>query len=271
MRLYFFAEAKWAVDNIHNGRLKVCRFLDLNDPFELFAGEQHKPFRKNMKVWAKTLNEQHGLLCFSRSWRNPLMWSHYGDRHKGICLAFDVEGTEKINYEPERLFLGNQWPSASAPAGAPADLPNELRKLLLTTKFKDWEYERERRLVLPLEGLKKEEGRFFKCFDDRLKLVAVIAGPRCCVKWKTRLEGVVKKSLVRPKLIKARLAFMGFEVVPQKHDGCPTKGFNSDRYWTECVCPPASHSTAPTDASIYAASLVSSSKTNIPALARKVR
>ena len=43
---------------------------------------------------------------------------------------------------------------------------------------------------------------------------------------------------------------MGFEVVTQKLDGSPSKGFNSDRYWTECVCPAASHSTLLTNESI---------------------
>jgi hypothetical protein len=30
------------------------------------------------------------MLCFSRTSSNILMWSHYGDNHKGICLGFDV-------------------------------------------------------------------------------------------------------------------------------------------------------------------------------------
>jgi hypothetical protein len=154
--------------------------------------------------------------------------------------------TEKINFDAQRLFLGNEWNDVSADA----DLPKKLRPLLLTTKFEDWKYEKERKLVLPLEGLKKEEDWFFKCIDDKLKLVEVIAGPRCCVKGKPRIEDAVEKLPITPKLIKARLAFMGFKVVTQKFDGCPATGFNSDRYWTECVLPAASHSTALTNESI---------------------
>jgi hypothetical protein len=243
MKLYFFVEAKWAVDNIDNKRLKVCRFLDLNDPFELFAGEQHKPLRKKMKGWATQLNKQVGLLCFSESWKNPLMWSHYGDRHKGICLAFDVGGTVETKYYHRRLALGNEWSHASAAA----DLPKGLMQVLLTAKFNGWQYEKERRLILPLEGLNTDKGLFFKCFDDALKLVEVIAGPRCCVKWKPRIEDAVKKLPVTPRLVKARLAFMGFNVVTQKLDGSPAEGFNSDRYWAECVCPSATHDTALTN------------------------
>ena len=26
-----------------------------------------------------------GMLCFSKGWHNPVQWSHYTDKHKGIC------------------------------------------------------------------------------------------------------------------------------------------------------------------------------------------
>ena len=29
------------------------------------------------------------ISCFSKSWNSTLMWSHYGDKHKGICVEFD--------------------------------------------------------------------------------------------------------------------------------------------------------------------------------------
>ena len=40
---------------------------------------------------------------------NILMWSHYGDRHKGICLGFDVadELTRPVEYVADVLVLGN--------------------------------------------------------------------------------------------------------------------------------------------------------------------
>lgn len=29
------------------------------------------------------------ISCFSKRWDSILMWSHYGDKHKGICIEFD--------------------------------------------------------------------------------------------------------------------------------------------------------------------------------------
>lgn len=39
------------------------------------------------------MSEKYGLLCFCETWQSPLLWNHYADRHKGICLGFDVRET----------------------------------------------------------------------------------------------------------------------------------------------------------------------------------
>ena len=95
LRVYHMMEAKWALRRaIKNQRLKVSRFENLNDPFELFALNRHtQAARKASKKFAADFNATHGLLCFGADWSNAVMWSHYGDKHKGICLGFDVRRT----------------------------------------------------------------------------------------------------------------------------------------------------------------------------------
>ncbi|MDW9570209.1 DUF2971 domain-containing protein [Sinorhizobium meliloti] len=43
-----------------------------------------------------SLSLTYGIVCLSDNWQHPMMWSHYADRHRGICLAFDVVGTRPI-------------------------------------------------------------------------------------------------------------------------------------------------------------------------------
>jgi hypothetical protein len=31
-----------------------------------------------------------GVCCFSTTHSNPLLWSHYGDQHRGLCVGYDV-------------------------------------------------------------------------------------------------------------------------------------------------------------------------------------
>ena len=219
-------------------RLKVSRLFDLNDPFELYAGEQNdKAFRKTMKGWAAHINQQNGVLCFSTSWRDPVMWSHYGDRHKGLCLGLDAPESivKPIDYRPKRLPF-DQWKNLTH-----TDPPQDVTQRLLTTKFARWRYENERRVIVPLGSLKPEtkKGReyFFRPFDDDLRLVEVIAGARCCVKWRPSIESAVEKFSVKPRLMKARLSFRQFKVVTQKLENSVQRGFECDMHWQECPDP----------------------------------
>jgi hypothetical protein len=75
-------------------RLKVARIDDVNDPFELQAMNcMRKDVRKAIADFRASQNEKIGLLCFSQAWKNPVLWSHYADRHRGICLGFDIDRT----------------------------------------------------------------------------------------------------------------------------------------------------------------------------------
>jgi hypothetical protein len=57
-----------------------------------------------------TIKEQFGamgVLSFAADWASPLMWSHYADDHKGICIEFDTtEVTHSflapVNYDASR-------------------------------------------------------------------------------------------------------------------------------------------------------------------------
>jgi len=84
---------------LRNRRLKIAQLDDLNDPFELksvnlcnpahslaFDGtETHEGFKAEMA-------RRYGVLCFSEDKTDVLQWAHYADRHRGICLGFDVSG-----------------------------------------------------------------------------------------------------------------------------------------------------------------------------------
>ena len=46
------------------------------------------------------LDSENGILCFSEDWTDPVLWTHYGAKHRGICLGFDVKDgfAKKIVY-----------------------------------------------------------------------------------------------------------------------------------------------------------------------------
>jgi len=99
VRAYHLTSAEHGESDIRLGRLKVAQFSEVNDPFELMALNFHKPETFQL---AKDFKDEHniktGLLCFSKNWTNPVLWSHYAEKHKGICLGFDLrrEGVQEV-------------------------------------------------------------------------------------------------------------------------------------------------------------------------------
>jgi hypothetical protein len=214
IRLYHITTADFAMNNVALRRLKVARFLDLNDPFELLAlnlRDKPKATRRRLAELKTTYDTSTGLLCFSANWTNPVLWSHYGNKHRGICLGFDLRRglEERFNYEDDRIRdrIGND--------SDPFQLTDALKRKLMCTKFDHWKYEEEIRLFVPLDDtkLRKEAHLHFYPFNSDLVLREVILGPQCSMP----LDGVrrlVDASYAGVTVIKARLAVGSFNVVP---------------------------------------------------------
>ena len=56
------------------------------------------------------MSDRFGLLCFTKHWRNPVLWSHYADTHRGLCLGFEVDDTVsvRVRYTAKRKTI--KWP-----------------------------------------------------------------------------------------------------------------------------------------------------------------
>src|SRR5687768_16056458 len=87
VRVYHFVNQLYGLDDLSRRRLKVAQIDDLNDPFDLRVFASGDPrMRQALERHRANLALSHGMLCFSRSWKNPVQWSHYADRHRGVCL-----------------------------------------------------------------------------------------------------------------------------------------------------------------------------------------
>lgn len=210
MKLFHLTTAKFALDDMRRGRLKVSLFHDLNDPFELLCAKlPNKELRRAFKQIKDKLHSRIGVICFSTDWSSSVMWSHYGDKHRGVCLGFDVpdEFAIRINYVKTR-------DAAAVEAQASRTRPTpEFAHKLMTTKHESWAYEGERRLYVGLEECDPQSGLYFYDFGPNLKLKEVILGPRCET---TLAEARRTAHQHSPETVvyKARLAFNSYSVVP---------------------------------------------------------
>jgi hypothetical protein len=201
MRVYKFLTAHFALKSLYEKRLKISTLQDLNDPFELIPYDlKDKTHRKEMHRSRDRIGRLNGVLCFSAHWHDPVIWAHYSDKHRGICLGFEVpkDRAESIRYVTKRL-----------PFPVPP-LTMEHSKAMLFTKYMSWKYEQEVRIWATLED--EEDGFYYKDFDDTLRLVEVIVGARCTVPRSAIVRAWIPLT-TEIILIKARAGFKKFEIV----------------------------------------------------------
>lgn len=211
MKVYYLTSSQFALSNIALRRIKVSRFSELNDPFELLALDLgNKDLRIGIKAKKTQINKNEGLLCFSETWTDLLMWGHYGDKHQGVCLGFEI---------PDHLLVKVDYVTGLEKVKVNSDTPQKDIELMLSQlkskKFHGWKYEKEHRQFLSLKKLHKESNFYFLPFSDSLVLSEVILGARCQLTIKG-LKELLSAYKTKVYLKKARIAYTKFKVVEDK-------------------------------------------------------
>jgi len=173
MRLprYVYKYCSFSVNSISalaKGALWFSSPEQFNDPFEFRLRPPLDTIKANIDSWGITMTEdelkQLGLdclsifnplkkdkavCCFSQEPDNILLWTHYGQEHRGFCLRFDVQ--KDIDFFTPLL------PVIYKKEYAPAVLnekPGEILEQLYQRKSIDWSYEKEVRVIKDCPGLK---------------------------------------------------------------------------------------------------------------------
>ncbi|MBR5113874.1 MAG: DUF2971 domain-containing protein [Oscillospiraceae bacterium] len=177
------------LDILSDNKLFFPNRKQLNDPFEnlaiplhisgyagsgmFLAADQELPFLEDVR-------NQYKLLSLSSTCFSPLMWAHYADEGKGLCLCFCSERSfrdaKAINYIN----------SAETKDDYEITKDSEIEKRIQESfflKHADWECEKEWRIV------SKTDKTFFEYNSD--ELVAIIYGPNI----EKSKKALVKKSL----------------------------------------------------------------------------
>lgn len=103
LRLYYFMPAEHFLDVIENDELKVSIPEQCNDPLEFMA-------------CGASLHEEHdrengAFISFSRRCDSSIMWAHYADSHRGVCLEFlfPVQKSGRVQESDEMLPNGTRY------------------------------------------------------------------------------------------------------------------------------------------------------------------
>ncbi|WP_239986640.1 DUF2971 domain-containing protein [Pseudomonas syringae] len=210
-RVYHFCSAKHGLSNLENNHLKIATIQDLNDPFEMLSHDLADPkVRKAVLAIKQDASEQIGLFCFSSAYSNPVQWAHYADKHKGICLGFDVEEADliKVNYSSSRLNMN--------PADVMSDEGyNQWMTDIISTKYSHWRYEKEYRVFVDISEKDRSQGIMFQPLEDRIMLRQVVVGCNSKLSRKD-IEAVLYKYEQPVEVFKVRTAFRRFTMVRNK-------------------------------------------------------
>jgi hypothetical protein len=111
--------------------------------------------------------KKNGVCCFSEKKDNILMWAHYAESFKGYCIEFDT------NNEPftkmRKVDYSYDMPSFDLVSFVVNESDDQILKLF-STKAKDWEYEKEWRI------LHAESGTEYHYSAETIK--AIYFGPK---------------------------------------------------------------------------------------------
>ena len=214
------------INNLKNGTLHFKCHVKYNDPFDCRlkirvdgTQEEWESYRRindlNEEQLARikkknTITEENSGLhykqlhkkalknarisCFSTVFNNILMWSHYADSHKGICLIFESSpvpnepNVKSLRFHKEDINnLTNPLDDNVLPilkVNYKAELPGTYNFLelnsadiepFLITKAPDWQYESEWRILAPDDYLLRGDNPRYE--TEQLK--GLIFGMNC--------------------------------------------------------------------------------------------
>jgi hypothetical protein len=177
-------------------REEMIAFLRTLDPSENLANQcltgyenklrtDNDALLKRVEAYSRGLTKEIGkrrIYCLTPFPTSTLMWSHYSNNHRGICLEFDKNNPLIEKARPVRY-------KKTYPEWTPQDLMVDPLALLFT-KAMDWCYEREFRIIATsLEGPTKLDGNFVTLPVGAL--TAIILG--CESEDEAELTGIVNE------------------------------------------------------------------------------
>jgi hypothetical protein len=151
------------------------------------------------------LGDRFGILSLSETANNLLMWSHYADHHRGFAFVFNADhpffrgssaGIGKLGVVQPVTYVSTR-PSAAmfTPTLSLSRFVDQMIHDLFWVKNAEWQYEREWRLIYPLDRPKlyphTEVGTCHLFPFPREALTAVIVGARVSAKTLGEVESLI--------------------------------------------------------------------------------
>lgn len=126
----------------------------INDPGEYEASYAHLLGEEVRRLLREELGNK-GVLALSETWDEPLMWSHYGAQHEGICIEYETTGfavkrLRAVDYNAPRFVRAHDIYRWKCDGDARAE--QRVFDTYFYAKAPQWSYEKEWRDIADKAG-----------------------------------------------------------------------------------------------------------------------
>lgn len=203
-----YTSANKAIKILSSQIFKFGQFVNSNDPFEnlskryILTYSIREPLKSYMDKIFEYANSEISLASFGIRKKlippdqNWPMWAHYGEKHSGVCLTFDLTKmiqeikkqtdqviSHKITYTNSLIIPPNYFEDRLSKTER--EILTDFQKNLIFSKHTGWESENEFRIVV-----------FQKSLEIPIKncLKQVLFGPEIKKRNQSRLENILRLS-----------------------------------------------------------------------------
>ncbi len=142
----------------------IDEYLEFKANYQVDHGPLTDPehLERNRKYTIEKMNSSFGVVSLSKVPDSILMWSHYANCHTGFCVGLNTKFFwDELGVKAYKVSYSDKYPEI---------IPVEENNLehyfdvMMTTKFKDWEYEQEFRFIKSgySEKAKKLTGKYYE-------------------------------------------------------------------------------------------------------------
>ena len=220
---------KYFIDSLVKSYLYFAKPSQLNDPFDCRievgkiikkiaikkTNDESLVLKEFSKLEPKLADasaeiEGFGICSFSLDCTSTLMWSHYANDHKGLCVLYcfpesflkdednksRIFGVAKVGYD-ENPFT-NWFSNISTEKLYRTDIMfQEFSSLMLTQKSPSWQYEQEVRIIRSKNGPLKIDSSYIK------KIIFGLQTPKEDIQLITQIASCVNTNIEFSKFIRS--------------------------------------------------------------------
>jgi len=201
------------------------RFLEKSGKRFKNRNHRKKYLKENFERYAsrsvsisKTAISMTGFTCFTEEWSNRLMWAHYAQSHKGLCIGFRTRPRPQEIYAPLAanclpVRYSQFRPEMSMKEIIQSNIDLERLKNVVLSKDKVWSYEKEWRYLSQIHPKAKLQQTGCRINLGSDEIVEIIFGLRSTEQTMGKIHHMLGKTKKSPKIYRTTFEEDSYELV----------------------------------------------------------